>query len=291
VPTISAPTGLAEQLRARIDQIGKVEALDKVGDQVDKALRPLFDDTKVKNALSGVWLGHRLHPMLTDVVLGSFTSATLIDYLAPRHRVAARRLIAVGIVAAVPTIASGWSDWVDVYEDGRRIGLVHSTANAVGVSLFARSWLRRGKRSRGGGRISALAGLAVMSVGGYLGGHLSYVQGVGVDHTAFQPKIEEWTDVVASVDVPEGGNATATVNEVEILVVRHDGRLSALANRCSHAGQPLGEGKIEGACVTCPAHGSTFQLDDGSVVRGPAASPQPVFDVRETNGRIEVRSR
>ena len=280
---------LASQLRTQIDRIGDAKVLDAVADQVDHLVRPVLEPTQVKNALSGTWLGHRLHPLLTDITIGSFTGAALVDVLAPRHGRIARRLIGVGIMSALPTAASGMSDWIDVYEDGRRIGLVHMAGNSLGLVLFTRSWLRR---RQGGmkGRLSSVLGLAVLSISGYLGGHLTYVRGVGVDHTAFNPRVEDWTMVASSDEVSEGGHMVAQANGNEVLLVRHHGELSAFDNRCSHAGWELSGGKLDGDHLTCPRHGSTFDLRDGSVVRGPAASPQRCFDVREQAGRIEVRS-
>ncbi|MHB8457211.1 MAG: Rieske (2Fe-2S) protein, partial [Acidimicrobiales bacterium] len=256
---------------------------------------PRVQAPPVRNALSGVWLGHRLHPMLTDVAVGAFSGAALVDLLAPRHSRIARRLIGVGLVAAVPTAASGLSDWIDVYDDARRVGIVHAAGNSVALGLYARSWLHRGRihrarGKRGKGRLSSFAGLGVLAFTGYLGGHLSYVLGVGVNHTGFNPRIKEWLDVAASSEVPEGGHSVAKAGDVELLLVRQDGELIALANRCSHAGMPLDPGKFEGGCVTCPAHGSVFRLADGSVACGPAASPQPTYEVRESEGRVEVRS-
>lgn len=290
-----APNVSTAALRANVDRLGQLTSLDAVADKIDKFVRPRVEKESVRNALSGVWLGHRLHPLLTDVTITCFGGAALVDLLAPRHSPIARRLIGVGILSAVPTAAAGLSDWIDVYDDGRRIGLVHMTGNSLALLLYTRSFLHRGhlhkrRGKRGGGRLSAFAGLAVLAGSGYLGGHLSYVLGVGVDHTGFEPRIEEWTDVAAAEEVAEGSHAVVRAGEVEVLLVREDGELVALANRCSHAGWPLAPGKFASGCVTCPMHGSVFQLRDGSVVRGPAASPQRVFQVRENEGRVEVRS-
>ena len=293
--TSLSATSIQKTVRSQIDRLGQLKQLDPVADRIDKLVRPRVEPTPVRNALSGVWIGHRLHPMLTDIAIGSFTSATLVDVLAPRHSKIARRLIGVGLLSAVPTAASGISDWIDVSDDARRIGLVHWAGNSFAMALYARSFLHRGRihkarGRRGGGRISALAGLAVLAVTGYLGGHLSYVLGVGVDHTGFNPRLEDWMDVGAEGDVQEGGHAVVNAGEVEILLVRESGTIRAMANRCSHAGWPLAPGKVEAGCITCPQHGSIFQIEDGTVVRGPAASPQPMYEVRVTDGRIEVRS-
>src|SRR5207248_7273015 len=128
---------------------------------------------RLKEALSGTWLGHPVHTMLTDVVIGSFTSASLLDLLASDAEAASERLIALGLLAYLPTAAAGINDWADAeaVDDGiRRVGLVHATCNAVAASLYAVSW---GARRRGARRIGAalgLAGMTVMMAGGYLGG-------------------------------------------------------------------------------------------------------------------------
>lgn len=292
-PAVSS--GAATVVRRQIDRLGQAKQLDAVAERIDKLVRPRVEPTPVRNALSGTFIGHRLHPMLTDVAIGSFMSATLVDLVAPRHPKVARRLIGIGILSALPTAASGLSDWIDVYDDARRIGLVHASGNSIALMLYTRSFLHRGtlhhkRGKRGGGRVSSLLGLAVLGASGYLGGHLSFVQGVGVDHTGFEPKVEDWTDVGSVDELPEGGHTVARAGEVEVLLVRHEGRVRAMANRCSHAGWPLAPGKFENGCVTCPMHGSTFALADGRVVKAPAASPQPMFQVREQDGRIEVRS-
>ena len=60
-------------------------------------------------------------------------------------------------------------------------------------------------------------------------------------------------------------------------------------DRCSHRGCLLSDGKVDGEVVECACHGSRFRLEDGSVERGPATQAQPSFDVRESDGRIQVR--
>ena len=78
---------------------------------------------------------------------------------------------------------------------------------------------------------------------------------------------------------------------VDVLLVRQGGRVYALANRCTHRGGPLHQGRLSDGCVECPWHKSVFRLDDGSVERGPAAYPQRSFDVRVADGEIFVRAR
>ena len=103
-----------------------------------------------------------------------------------------------------------------------------------------------------------------------------------------------WTPIAKAEDVPDGKPVRVDAGSVEVFLVRLGDRWFGLANRCSHQGGPLHKGRVTGGpqpTVTCPVHGSMFWLTDGRVVRGPASSPQPVFDVRETDGMVEVRPR
>ena len=183
---------------------------------------------------------------------------------------------------------AGLNDYSDLYDHGRRVAFVHAIAVDVAAVLQVASLLaRRAGRPRQGRRLS-LAALATVGAAGYLGGHLSQVLGVGVDHTAFDEGPDEWTDTAVAASDVTTTPQVVTAGENEVLLVRVEGRLVALANRCSHAGWPIGDGEIADGCITCPYHGSTFRLRDGTVVRGPAASPQPRYGVRERDGRVEV---
>ncbi len=203
-------------------------------------------------------------------------------------RDASRRLIGLGVLSSLPAAATGLSDWGDTQGAERRVGLVHAASNTVGLALLTGSWLRR-RGGGSGGRLLALAGFGVMGAGGWLGGHLSYALGVGVDTTAFSSPPTDWTDVCAETDLLEGQPQSFTVEEVPVLLVRHEGQLRALGDRCTHRGAPLHEGPVVDGCIECPWHASRFSLDDGAVVRGPATRPQPAFDVQASGGRVRVR--
>ena len=105
---------------------------------------------------------------------------------------------------------------------------------------------------------------------------------------------EDWTAVARADEVPDGKPVRVEAAGTAVFLYRTGERLFALEDRCSHQGGPLHKGRVTGGgqpAVTCPVHGSMFWLTDGRVVRGPATAPQPVFDVRETDGMIEVRPR
>ena len=276
-------------LRDIIDRIGESQALERPAEVVADSVRPWFEPRGLKNTLSGVWLGHRLHPLLTDVVIGTWASAGLLDAFRDRDAErSSQRLIGAGLVASVPTVAAGLSDYSDLYDHGRRIALVHAVAADTAVVLQIASLLARRGGHLGRGRLLSLAALGAVGAIGYLGGHLSYVLGVGVDHTAFDEGPKDWEDVGAVADV----TATPTVVDAaghEVLLTRIDGQIVGLANTCSHAGCAINEGDVADGVITCPCHGSQFDLADGAVVRGPAASPQLRYDVREEDGRVLVR--
>jgi nitrite reductase/ring-hydroxylating ferredoxin subunit len=231
--------------------------------------------------------------MLTDVVIGSFTSATLIDLIGgDRDGRAANRLTAIGIAAYGPTALTGVSDWADTEEadEGvRRVGLIHATTNSVALASFAAALVARRRGRRGRGRLLSIAGSAALGAAGYLGGHLSFVQGVGPNQTVFDAGPHEWTDVASIDELEAGVPVAAQAGETPVLLVRTPAAIRALHDRCSHRGCPLSDGEIDGEAIVCGCHGSRFALRDGAVLKGPATAPQPAFEARESEGRIQVR--
>jgi nitrite reductase/ring-hydroxylating ferredoxin subunit/uncharacterized membrane protein len=274
-----------------VEPIEQLELLDAVAEPLQTAVRTLVpQESQLKDALSGTWLGHPLHPPLTDVVVGAWTSALLLDLLGGEHSEdAADTLVGAGVLAAVPTALTGLSDWAELFGGTRRVGSVHAIGNTTALVLHALSWLARKQGDRSRGRALSRAGFAVASASAWLGGHLSFGTGVGVNQTAFENLPSEWTAVAARGDLEEAKPTAATADGVGIVLVRKGEKISALADRCSHRGCALHEGRLENDTIVCPCHGSTFRLD-GSIVKGPATSPQPSLEVRVENGSIEVRS-
>jgi nitrite reductase/ring-hydroxylating ferredoxin subunit len=154
--------------------------------------------------------------------------------------------------------------------------------------VYAASLAARRRGVPGRARLLSLAGGAALSVGGLLVGHLSFTRGVGVNETAFDEGPRDWTTVDTG-ELEDGKPTSGMAGDTPVLLLRHDGHLHALHDRCSHRGCELSAGQVEGESVTCPCHGSRFSLRDGSIERGPATARQPVFETRESDGRIEVR--
>jgi nitrite reductase/ring-hydroxylating ferredoxin subunit/uncharacterized membrane protein len=275
------------------ERLADVDALDPPAEAIASLVRKTLSAGKAKDALSGSWLGHALHPLLTDVPIGMWTSALTLDWVGGDDAGdAADRLILLGLAASVPTIVSGFSDWADtvVANDAvKRVGLVHAASNAAGVVLFASSYVARKRGARGLGRLLGLAAGAGLGAGGFLGGHLSYAEGVGVDTTTFEQPPSEWRDALDATTLVENEPQVADVEGIPVMVVRQGGEVFALSDRCAHRGGPLHEGTLEDGCVRCPWHHSVFRLGDGSLVHGPSAYPQPAWETRELAGRIEVR--
>ena len=273
----------------KLESFGAIDAIAKpVAKQVRNVLNP---GGGLKDVISGTWLGHALHPLMTDVVVGSFTSATLLDLLGGDDE-AAQKLIGVGIAAYAPTALTGVSDWADsepVDDRVRRLGLIHANTNAIALALYVASLKARRNGDTGRGKALSLAGGGVLAVGGFLGGHLSFARGVGPNQTAYDEGPSDWTDAIAASDLEQSEPKSVVVQDTPVMLMRHGDHFHAIHDRCSHRGCSLSDGEVTKEVVTCQCHGSQFSLRDGSVLRGPATSPQPAYDVREREGRIELK--
>ncbi|MEJ7786246.1 MAG: Rieske (2Fe-2S) protein [Solirubrobacteraceae bacterium] len=284
---------LAHALSERI--VAASAALDEPGKFIAKKIRDLLPaGGGVKDVLSGTFIGHALHPLLTDVPIGAWTSATILDLVGGESsRPAAQKLVGIGLAAAAPTALTGWLDWADT-EPGndpvRRLGLVHAAANGTAALLYGLSLAARRRGSHTTGVLFGLAGAGAMGAGGWLGGDLAFARGVGVNQTVFDSEPADWTAVLDASMLVENRPTAALAGELPLVIVQRNGTVHALADRCAHRGGPLHEGDLEGDCISCPWHGTRFRLDDGSVQRGPSAYPQPVYEARVHDGRIEVRA-
>ena len=266
----------------------------KVAEVVEKAIPQGF----VREFLAGTWLGHPLHPVLTDVPIGAWVAAGFLDVFGGEEsRPAARKLIGFGTLAAVPTALAGLAVWLDSDEaEVKRVGLAHAAGNVGALPLNLLSWRsrRKGHQARGVA-LATLAGGTMVGTA-YLGGHMSFAQGVGVDETTFEEGPKTWKALDVTPDrLTDGKKMRANVGQVRLLLYRSEDTIYALSDHCSHRGCALAGGKIEGegdqAVVVCPCHGSTFRLTDGEIVHGPATAPQPAYEARINGEKIEVRLR
>ena len=294
-------TGLAESAAQGIE---RQEWMAPVEDALQRAVAAAFKaggnaGRAVKNFLHGTWLGHPLHPALTDVPLGAWTTALVFDTLDAGSRgwpwqTAARRraddAILVGIVGAVGAALAGLTDWQHTNGTARRTGLAHAALNTVALGLYTGSLVVRRRGSRGAGRSLAVAGFGMVMASAWLGGRLVYRERVGVDH-AQREEPEGFLRALRESELREGQPVRAEIDGLRVVLVKRNGRVYAIGERCSHLGGPLAEGEVRDDSIVCPWHGSRFALADGRVLDGPATMPQPCFETRIRDGFVEVRRR
>jgi nitrite reductase/ring-hydroxylating ferredoxin subunit len=268
-----------------LSRLERAEEFDRVVSPVQKLARALRPRA-VRDALHGVWLGHPVHPVLAQASIGAWLSAGLLDLWGDSDD-AARRLAGAGLLASGPAVLAGTVDWAEQHEQQMRVGVVHAVANLSAVGLYGASLLARTEAKR---RVLRFAGLAAVSAGGVLGGHIAFHQAGGANHAEPIPHLIEpgWHELTALEEFPEGRPARRLLGEVALLVVRRGGDADVLADRCSHMSGPLSDGEIDDGCVTCPWHDSVFRLSDGSVVHGPATAPQPAFETDVRDGVLWV---
>jgi len=246
----------------------------------------------VKDAVHGVWLGHPLHPVLTDVPLGAWTTTLALDATAAvtgdeAYERGADVALAVGLVGAIGAAVTGLTDFSETDGRARRIGLVHGLMNVTATACFAAAYLLRRRDARAAGHACTWVGFGVALGAAYLGGDLVYGERIGVTHAAIDEP-DGFIAAASSDQLPEGTMQRAKVGDTDLLLARQRGRVCALAHPCAHLGGPLSEGTLKDGTVVCPWHGSEFRLEDGSVVNGPSTHAQPCFTVREQSGHIEV---
>jgi nitrite reductase/ring-hydroxylating ferredoxin subunit/uncharacterized membrane protein len=278
------------RLTALVDRIAEAEVLGRVAKPLRDAVHGVVKKGVVKDILSGTWLEHPLHPLLTDIPIGSFTSASVLDLVGgEKGRRSADVLVVLGVLSAVPTAAAGLADWSDADDRSQRIGVVHAAGNAVGIGCYAISLLCRARGSRAKATLLGLTGMTVMTFGGFLGGDLTFARGVGPNAAASEPTLADWTPASQAGAVADGTSACVDVDGARVLVDRTSGVMRVIGNTCTHAGGPLHQGAVEDGCVTCPWHASVFRLDDGKAIHGPATVPAAAYEIRGTGERTEIR--
>jgi nitrite reductase/ring-hydroxylating ferredoxin subunit/uncharacterized membrane protein len=294
----SAGTVLVDWHGDLIDRVDRLGWLKTFSDQLAAVLVPFRerhqDNLLVELMHGGRWTGHPIHPALSDLPIGLWTSAMLLDVIdrdpAPRRGLdAAGVLSAAGIVASAATAVTGITDWTVSDEQDRRVGLFHGILNTVALGLQGASLGTRVAGHRGTARALGAASLTVTAAAGYLGGHLVFTKGVMVNRVAWSTGPRRWARTMQDADLADDTPTAVEAEGRQVMLYRHDGSLYAIDNVCSHGGGLLSRGTVEGLTVTCPQHGARFSLADGCVGRGPASQRQPVLPTRIRNGWIEVR--
>jgi nitrite reductase/ring-hydroxylating ferredoxin subunit/uncharacterized membrane protein len=274
--------------------IADQEWLDSLSDPVQNLVKELLVESgDLKDFLHGTWLGHALHPVLTDIPLGAWTVALVLDTLGEDFRPGADAAVGIGLLGALGSAITGLTDWSETGARSKKIGFVHAALNIAATSLYATSWvMRSAKKERATAVSLSLLGYAIAASSAYLGGQLVFGEQVGVDHTATADENEpqKYTVVMKESELRENTPTRAMANGVPVLLYKSNGRVLAITATCPHLGGPLDEGKVVDGAIECPWHQSQLSLEDGSVVKGPTTFPARCFDVRIRAGNIEVRS-
>jgi nitrite reductase/ring-hydroxylating ferredoxin subunit/uncharacterized membrane protein len=272
--------------------------LDPIADKVQNIVNGLLikegAPTPLKQFLNGVWLGHPLHPPLTDVPVGAWVTGAVLDLAGTAGfsdglRMGADASIALGCAGAVGAAATGFADWGDLYGEPRRAGALHAALNTVALLMNLVSLSKRLGGKRASGMLWSTAALGVASVSAYIGGELLSTHGSGVSHQMWPEPPEDFTAVLDEKDLPEGTPVVAKAGDFPVCLLRRDGEIFVTGKWCTHLGGPLSEGQIDGDVVTCPWHGSQFDLVTGEVVRGPATINARRFETRIQDGKIEIK--
>jgi nitrite reductase/ring-hydroxylating ferredoxin subunit/uncharacterized membrane protein len=246
----------------------------------------------LRDVLHGVPLGHPVHPVGVQIPMGGWTSAAILDAVPGNDR-AAGVLIGVGVVSAVPSAVAGFTDWSELHEQQQRVGLVHAAGNLAATGLYVASLVERSRGRQPRGKLLGYLGFATLAAAGFLGGHLTYRQAAGVNHSEDVPHRFPvgWHALAPLDELVEDKLERRMVAGMPLLVFRRGDTVNVLSDVCSHLSGPLHEGRVEErgeSCVVCPWHGSAFSLRSGEVMGGPATAGQPRFSTRIENGLIEV---
>ncbi len=254
---------------------------------------------RFKSLLHGTWLGHPLHPAITDVPIGAWLLAVIFDIVwlaSPDVNSWAARgaeiAVLIGILAAIAAAVTGLADWSDSYGAERTVGLYHAGLNSLALILYIISFFIRLADPSGESVVAAILGfIAIVSVfvAAYLGGDMVFGKGTGVNHVAWQEGSHDFVAALPVAELPDNALRRVEVAGVPVVLVKLGTKYAAIAATCSHAGGPLDEGELQGDVVQCPWHGSRFRMRDGKAITGPATFSQPRYDVRVRDGMIYLR--
>jgi nitrite reductase/ring-hydroxylating ferredoxin subunit/uncharacterized membrane protein len=250
----------------------------------------------LQDFLNGSWLGHSLHPVLTDVVVGGATVAVVLEILGwlgvTELRTAITWTLGLTWLAALGTIVTGLTDYKDTATgDERNMAGLHGLINIVATVLIIVAFVAYLGPDGSLGPVLLIVGYLVLSTGAFIGGHVVFKYGYMVNHNAFArgKRAKEFTAILPVAELPDGTPTKASLGATALVLVRRGDIVFALKETCSHAGGPLAEGTLDGDAIVCPWHGSTFRLSDGAVRHGPAATRQVAYQARVNAGQVEVQ--
>jgi nitrite reductase/ring-hydroxylating ferredoxin subunit len=264
---------------------------------MEAIFRPLGRPGKLlQDFLNGSWLGHSVHPVVTDVVVGGATAALLLQVLiwfgVADLEVALIWLLGLTWLSGLSAIVTGLTDFKDTATgDERNVVGLHGEINIVATVLFIATFVAALAGASGAAAWLLVAGYLVLSVGAFIGGHVVFKYGYMVNYNAFArgKRAREFTPVLPVAELPEETPTRAALGATGLVLVRRGDVVYALKETCPHAGGPLAEGHLDGDTIVCPWHGSALRLSDGAVRHGPATSRQVAYRARISGEQVEVQ--
>jgi nitrite reductase/ring-hydroxylating ferredoxin subunit len=264
---------------------------------MDAIFRPLGRPGKLlQDFLNGSWLGHSVHPVVTDVVVGGATAALLLQVLiwfgVTDLEVALIWVLGLTWLSGLSAVVTGLTDFKDTATgDERNVVGLHGEINIVATVLLFAAFVASVAGAAGAAAWLLVAGYLVLSVGAFIGGHVVFKYGYMVNHNAFArgKRAKEFTAVLPAAELPEATPTRAALGATGLILVRRGNIVYALKETCPHAGGPLAEGHLEGDTIVCPWHGSALRLSDGAVRHGPATSRQVAYRARINGEQVEVQ--
>lgn len=296
-------TQVTKELHETIEQVvhqtpGLPAAADAVRNSIHGAvLRGGAPTRRVADLLHGTWLGHPLHPVLTDITVGAWTLSTLFDWAgllgrSKQMQDAGDALLSIGAASATATAITGLADYSTIPKRAAPVGLVHALLNVGAQMLNLFSLGARKKGNRSAGILASTLAFGGLMLSAYIGGDMVYRLKVGVRHGRdHRGEPENWMDVLPEGELVEHQPVVVEVAEVPVLLYRYGGTVYAIGAVCGHAGGPLQEGAFDGYCIECPWHQSVYDVRDGHVVHGPSTYAQPSYRARIEDGQVQIMAR
>ena len=256
-----------------VDLVERQEWMEPVADGLQKAVASAYKagggaGRAIKNFLHGTWLGHPLHPVLTDIPVGAWTAALVMDAIdawggGKQYRRGADAAIGVGLVGAAAAAVAGLTDWQATDGGARRVGLAHGVLNLKAAALYTASWwLRRTGGDRGRARALATLGYCIAGCSAYLGGYLVYGKQIGVNHTAGEQFPKDFVAVVDEAELREGEPRRVNADGAKVLLLRRGGQNLCHRGSLFAPGRPAGgRGGRRHGCAVSVARVAVFGGD------------------------------
>ncbi|MEU9182333.1 DUF2231 domain-containing protein [Streptomyces sp. NPDC048550] len=180
-PTTALDTASACWLKT-LDRLERTTVADPAIRVLQRGIRSL-PLGGMRDLLRGRLLGHPVHPVLVQVPVRCWLSASVLNFAPGTHHATAT-LTAVGLAGVAPAAVAGWVDWADLPPEQARVGLAHAASNVAALACYTASLAARLRGRSARGRLWALSGMAAVAVSGALGGHVAYRQAVGAHAAA-----------------------------------------------------------------------------------------------------------